>query len=173
MTAHADSWNDPARVALPYLCAAGSAAWRHQNWEQSLLREMLLGAADRYGDRVHISRELDRLIPEPGSPDPEALPSLGTLLAELAEGRSTTKRERLALLETARTLIGWRLAIIVDGKHQTRYGYAAQLSVALAEAQVFAGGSFDYYTQARQSYPRHSAFHRELEKVRKTSAFPK
>jgi len=170
--AHAESWGDPAGLVLPYLYAAGSAGWGHPRWKESMLRTLLTRSGQRPGSAVDLSRELDRHFPEPGAPTDPVLPPLGTVLVELAETRTTTTPQRATLLNSARTLTNWQLDKIVGGTQRSGYGYAAQLAVALSEAQVFAGGAFGYWSQARGQYPRHSAFHQELDKARKAGAFP-
>lgn len=168
-----EPWQDPALAVLPYLSTAGSAAWKHPRWEHSLLRRLLLGDEDRSG-RAHRRWALEGEPADPHSMEPAAAlrPSRGAVLFELVQERAVTEAGRTVLLQRARTLTDQVLAGTVGAKHQSRYGHAARLSVALAEAEVFAGAGFDYYTRAKERYPRHSAFHRELAAARKTSAFP-
>lgn len=94
------------------------------------------------------------------------------LLMEAIAQKLSTPQSRLRALKVASEAAMRRIEAIVSGGHRKAYGRAAILAVAVGEAMSILGdrpGASAWLTRVRTSFPRHSAFKREIESAIKRS----
>jgi hypothetical protein len=180
LSAKPEGYADPGATLLPYLLAAGAgrAATVHAKWTSTVLFGLVSGIGrDRYADLNvfhHLEDETDRdagAVTVPVGTDPESA-ELGDLLVDLLSVRAAEPARSEAekgWLVTAQAEVDRYLERIVGGQHRSSYAAAARMAAACAEALILAGDTNSYLAAARSTYPRHSAFHRELGKARSGS----
>jgi len=80
--------------------------------------------------------------------------------------------DRTKALEGARKAVEKRIEAIVSGGHRNAYARAAVLAVAVGEAMNLGGDRDEanaWLVGVRATYPRHSAFKRELDDAKRQS----
>lgn len=97
------------------------------------------------------------------------------LMAAIAR-KLATPESRTKALNASREAAMRRIEAIVSGGHRKAYNRAAMLAVAVSEAMRVMGdraGASAWLAQVRTTFPRHSAFKRELESAAKRSGIAK
>lgn len=167
----------PGPVVVPFLLVAGSVASAP---DENLLLSDVFDLIDAVGwpDPRGLlgERFTGGLALDNGDAEHRATPGrprLSGLLAEQLDRHSSSEADRRHWLAEAQVLIERRISAVVEAKHRHSYAKVALLAVGCGEALQLtenAGKGAAFVADVRARYPRHTAFHAELDRATRRSA---
>ena len=149
--------NHPGPVVFPFLLLA--ATGRTEAPDESCIQQLVQNIAWSpvgYWRPPH---------PFPDMREVGGRTSFKDVLVDTLSRRPPDEKERQQYRETARSIARNRMRAIVSNTHRKAYRRAAMVTVAVAEAVCLLEGEgpgIALVEQAREEFPRHSAFRREL-----------
>ncbi len=151
----------PGPIVFPFLALAASGGIDIPS-EGSSLAHLLDAMAGACSD----SSPEPPLLPDTGDEPTELL--LGRVLLDTLACYPVTPEDRVEYLDQAVMIAKLRAHAIVSNTLRGEYQDAARLVVTIGETMVLQGESsagLAFTASIREAYPRHVAFHRELEQL--------